>query len=372
MRFKPNRLTTLVVAIAIAALTPAASACPECGCEATSHPESATTAPAHNDIAPASEPAHMHDAVESHAHGHGDTYAHTHTRTVPEADRRAILAMAGEYKVTFQFEETVATQPGYRLRDPYHAEAAEFVQVVEDRGDFISLQHVLVLHADSEEPRVVKHWRQDWTFEDTELLAYRGHRTWEHQSIRPEQARGTWTQAVYQVDDSPRYESYGAWTHTGERSAWESQPTWRPLPRREYSKRSDYDVMVARNRHTITPQGWVHEQDNHKLVLGDDGQPSRVIAHESGLNVYDRTDDVDFSAGRRYWDRTASFWRDVRSLWRDAFERHGTVALRGEVDGQRLHAALFALARDAGEQGRRDVFRKKADDTLRAFLIDKY
>ncbi|MEM7625000.1 MAG: DUF6607 family protein [Planctomycetota bacterium] len=332
-----RRLTGLTAALTLAFTATAAFGCPECSCDAstkTSCEASAASAAA------------------------------------PEADRQAILKMAGEYHVTFQFQETVAVQPGYALRDPYHSEATEFVEVIEDRGDFISLQHVLVLQGDEgEEPRVVKHWRQDWKYEDTDLLVFRGNRTWEHVEVDADDARGTWSQAVYQVDDSPRYESYGKWTHTGDRSAWESEETWRPLPRREYTKRSDYQVLVARNRHTITPQGWVHEQDNRKLVLNAEGQPETVIAHESGLNVYDHTDEIDFTAGRLYWEQTAAYWQDVRDIWAQTFDENSTVALRGKVDGERLHTALFGLANDVRNSGHSDETRLAAHQTVSAFLI---
>ena len=35
------------------------------------------------------------------------------------------------------------------------------------------------------------------------LLTYRGHDTWAKERIGASAARGTWTQAVFQVDDSP-------------------------------------------------------------------------------------------------------------------------------------------------------------------------
>ena len=35
-----------------------------------------------------------------------------------EQDREAILAMAGDYKVTFDFRETVPLTEGYTLKDP--------------------------------------------------------------------------------------------------------------------------------------------------------------------------------------------------------------------------------------------------------------
>jgi len=151
-----------------------------------------------------------------------------------ERDRQAILAMAGEFRVDFKFQETVAVEPGYELKDPYHSTATEFVEVIEDAGDFISLQHVLVLHpADGGEPRVVKHWRQDWRYEDTKLNEFRGHRTWELVELAPAQVKGKWTQAVYQVDDSPRYAGLAAWEHAPNAATWEPPVSWRPLPRRD-------------------------------------------------------------------------------------------------------------------------------------------
>ncbi|MEM6749021.1 MAG: DUF6607 family protein [Planctomycetota bacterium] len=290
----------------------------------------------------------------------------------PEADRQAILAMAGEYKIDFRFEETVAIAEGYEVREPYHAEATEFVEVIEDAGDFISLQHVLVLHNDTGEARVVKHWRQDWSYEDREMLVYEGRNTWAQRTVPAEVVQGAWTQSVHQVDDSPRYEGLGRWTHEAGRSAWESQETWRPLPRRERTKRSDYHVLVARNRHVVTPAGWVHEQDNRKVVLDDQGRPVKVLAHEIGVNSYDRVDDVDFSAGREYWDATQAYWSDVRDRWAQISTERERVELRGKVEDQRLYQAMFALAAEVADAGQydADAVRPQIDAELARFLVD--
>lgn len=273
-----------------------------------------------------------------------------------EQDRKAILAMAGDYKIKFRFEETVAVEPGYELKEPYTTDATEFVQVLEDRGGFISLQHVLVVQEEGmDEPHVVKHWRQDWTYEDTEMTVFRGNNTWEHVSLSPAEVTGTWTQAVYEVSDAPRYEAAGRWVHIGAQSAWDSAETWRPLPRREYTTRDDYGVVVARNRHTITPTGWVHEQDNYKLVIDDQGNPVKVLAHETGLNVYEHVDDVDFSAGIAYWEATKPFWQDVRDTWADILGQPGCVTLLSEVKGKRLNREIFALADQVKEAGSYDA-----------------
>lgn len=267
-----------------------------------------------------------------------------------ERDRQAILAMAGEYHVTFQFHETVGFAADYVPHEPHRSEALELVEVIEDRGDFISLQHILVVRdEETGEPRVVKHWRQDWAHEAARLTEYRGRRTWETAALSPGEVTGTWTQTVYQVDDSPRYAGIGRWIHVGDYSTWESQPTWRPLPRREYTTRDDYDVLQARNRHTITPTGWVHEQDNRKLVLDEGGAVQRVVAHELGLNLYERRDDADLSAARAYWRRTAGFWRQVREAWNDVLDEPGRISIAAEIEGRRLGQAMSDLVEEMDE-----------------------
>ena len=62
-----------------------------------------------------------------------------------EKDRRAILAMLGEYRVYFDFMETMGFTEGYSPSRPYQSWATEFVTLVEDKRDFISLQHILVI-----------------------------------------------------------------------------------------------------------------------------------------------------------------------------------------------------------------------------------
>lgn len=285
--------------------------------------------------------------------------------TSPEADRRAILAMAGEYRVDFRFEETLGLVDGYELDEPYTAGATEYVEVIEDTGDRIVLQHVLVMHpkkddaatekADGDEPKpfVVKHWRQDWVFQDQVMTEFAGGRTFVTRHLDASEVRGTWSQAVYQVDDSPRYEALGRWTHDSGRSAWESDETWRPLPRREAKTRNrdDYHVLLAVNRHVLLPDGWAHEQDNQKLVLDDDGNPAQVIAHESGLNVYRRIDDVDFSAGREYWADTSIYWREVRQRWDEVLQPEGTYHIAAKLDDKPLYTHIFGIAKEVREAG---------------------
>lgn len=268
-----------------------------------------------------------------------------------ERDRRAILAMAGPYRASFDFLETVHFTPDATPDRPYQSWGTEYVYVAEDAGDFISLQHILVMVVENDdgtlsEPMVMKHWRQDWTYEDRDLLVYAGDDTWERRELSAENADGAWTQAVFQVDDAPRYEASGRWVHDGNYSAWTGTDTWRPLPRREHSVRDDYQALLATNRHTIVPSGWVHEENNLKMVLDAPGQPAsepRFLARELGVNRYELID-FDFSAGDRYWALTGDFWATVRDTWAEVLADETRVRIASEVDGTPRFQPLFEYA----------------------------
>ena len=239
-------------------------------------------------------------------------------------DRNAILAMAGTHAVTFHFRETVAAAPEYKLKDkPYEEHATEVVEVVEDTPERISLQHLLVVPGKEGKPLIIKHWAQIWTWQDTELLDYCGSEEdheWKRITLSPEEAAGTWSQLVTNVDDTPRYEGFGRWFHDKGQSYWQSHPTRRPLPRREYSKRDDYDYLLVSNRHTLTPEGWVHEQDNRKVVDRDE-EPPHVLCHEFGINTYRRTESKEAAVALAWWRDNSGFWNAVREFWLESGER---------------------------------------------------
>jgi len=221
-----------------------------------------------------------------------------------ERDRRAILAMAGTYRVTFDFLEIAGFVPADKVIAPYQSWATEKVYVDQDRPGFVSLVHILemrMLDKDGAvgEPMVTKHWRQDWAYEPAEIVVYKGRDRWQRRALSEAERRGVWMQSVYQVDESPRYASVGRWQHTATFSSWISGDTWRPLPRREWSVRDDYHVLVGTNRHTVAPTGWLQEENNLKAVL--DGQRAidaakPYVGREYGVARYERIRDGDFAA----------------------------------------------------------------------------
>lgn len=262
-----------------------------------------------------------------------------------ERDRRAILAMAGGYRASFEFLETVGYTPDFEPARPYQSWGTEYIYVVEDSGDFISLQHIMVMlfHQDGElvGPMVMKHWRQDWQYQDREILEYRGDNQWQSRTLTKAQRKGRWSQHVYHVDDSPRYASVGRWEHNDSFSVWESGLTWRPLPRRESSVRNDYDVLEGVNRHIILPTGWVQEEDNRKRRLA--GNPS-YLAKELGNNRYQRIKDFDWQAGDAYWRETGPFWKAVRAYWQAQEEKDAAIEVLRRHKGTPMFAVMFELA----------------------------
>jgi hypothetical protein len=292
-----------------------------------------------------------------------------------ERDRRAILAMAGPYRVSFDFLEVVRYDPALKPDAPYQSWGTELVVVAEDRGDLIALQHVLVMRmqgADgrASEPVVVRHWRQEWRYESERLLAYEGAQTWALREVPGAQRRGGWVQTVYQVDDSPRYAAAGRWQHTDSFSTWISDETWRPLPRREFSVRKDYQVLAGTNRHTILPSGWIQEENNLKLALDRAATPRAIlpyVAREYGVARYERIRDYDFGPGKTYVARTEPFWAEVRAAWASLVQREGRFTLKAQPDQGQLFLPFFEYAGNLAEGAPfdRDDARAFIDRTLR-------
>ncbi|MGF1507994.1 MAG: DUF6607 family protein [Myxococcota bacterium] len=263
--------------------------------------------------------------------------------TAPKVrDRRAILAMAGDYRVSFQFTEIAGFGADYEPPQPYFSWGTEHVHVLEDRDDFVSLQHTLVVYLQKDDggiegPIVIKHWRQDWTYEDDRMLVFESPRTWRSVVSPPES--GSWTQAVYQVDDSPRYEVRGRWVHHQGGAYFETSSAPRPLPRREFSVRGDYDTLRSQFRITLTPTGWVHETTSLKVAAGE-----RVLAREIGVNRYERILSPDVAGpARSYWDETGAYWKAVRRAWSD-HSRDEVLSLRAKVEDKKLFEHHFEFA----------------------------
>lgn len=261
-------------------------------------------------------------------------------QSTKKQDQDAIKSMCGCYEVTFNFAETFeySGDSTYIPSKVKHDKGLEWVQLVEDDKDKISMQHLLIVGPPNNK-MIVKHWRQDWEFENTDLYEYNYDNSWNYVSLPKSDVRGQWTQKVFQVDDSPRYEGSASWVHVDGKSYWENT-TSAPLPRREYTKRSDYNVTIRRNRHEIVDNGWIHDQDNDK-VIREEGKADVVLAQEKGFNTYVKVEDSKCKAAQDYWKENEAKWAIVRAKWSEVFARHTNLSLEEKVDNKGLFKYLF-------------------------------
>ena len=256
-----------------------------------------------------------------------------------EADRASILAMAGTFKVTFDMKETTPWRAGYTPIPAKISGGHEVVRVVADTGRSIVLQHLLVVSGDAGNTVVVKHWRQDWVYEPASVLTYAGQGVWKLGDVPAPMRAGRWSQTVWQTDDSPRYGGWGQWTEEGGVRRWRSNWTWRPLARRDAVRHPQYDRYLGINRHSPSPAGWIHWQDNIKMGLVD-GKLVPFV-QESVLNTYVKDAGFDVKAADEYWAATKEYWAAVRGLWDAAIVKAkgvkvAEVAETGSASGARL------------------------------------
>ena len=288
-----------------------------------------------------------------------------------EKDLVAIMSLTGMYRVSFDFLETIVFENDTKPDVPYQSWGTEYIFPIEVKENFVSLQHILVMEFQSDEmkPYVMKHWREDWTYEDQSMLVYTDSKNWKNRSLNKKLSRGKWTQAVFQVDDSPRYEGYGKWSHNKTYSAWMSNSTLRPLPRREFSVRDDYDILKGHNRVTITPQGWVHEEDNLKVkVSGSHSEKIHTFkAREIGVARYEKIKNFRTSPALKYWESTKLFWADVRNEWQSIVESAEEIEIKSSYNDEKLFAIMFAYAAELenGKQYNQSDSKKFVAETLK-------
>ncbi|MGY8910005.1 MAG: DUF6607 family protein [Flavobacteriales bacterium] len=255
-------------------------------------------------------------------------------------DQNAIKEMCGCFEVTFNFAETFnySKDSTYKPSETKVDKGLEWAGLVTDNNNKISIQHLLQV-GNPAEPMIIKHWRQDWLYENTDFYMFNGDNNWTFEQKDKKNVKKQWTQKVYQVDDSPRYEGSGSWVHVDGKSYWENTTT-APLPRREYTKRSDYNITLRGNRQEITDFGWVHDQDNSKIIR-EAGKDDVVLAKEKGYNTYKRVADSKCKAAADWWVANNDKWQLVRNKWDEVYSRNTNLSLETKVDNKPLYKHLF-------------------------------
>jgi hypothetical protein len=256
------------------------------------------------------------------------------------ADRKVIDKFCGCFDVEFKYAETFAPDIDYKFHERDETPpVAELSLAIEQTDKKVVIQHLLLVN----DSIIVKHWREDWTYENPVIWKYTGDRTWVKETLKPEQVKGKWTQTIWEVSDEPRYQGFSQFVNMDNRIIWQSTAD-APLPRREYSVRSDYNILKRTNRMNISDSGYLHEQDNVKIIRKDG--KDIVLVEEKGLNSYKRIDNKVCSPALKYWEKNKGYWEKVRSAWEQQISNSTVIKLQQKVDGKFLHEYLLTLAKD--------------------------
>ena len=256
-------------------------------------------------------------------------------------DTNAIMKMCGCFEVTFNFSETINlnNRENYKPSQDYQTSPVyELAIPIKQDKNHISIQHILQV-GDDNYRSIVKHWRQDWIYQNKNLYIYEKDNKWNYKKLNKSNYKGQWTQKVYQVDDSPRYEGSSSWVHVDGKSFWENT-TPAPLPRREFSKRKDYNVLLRSNRHEITNYGWFHGQNNEKVDRINSIE-EEVLAFEVGYNYYKRVANDKCKYAKEWWLENEKKWEIVRNIWAEIYSQNKNLSLKSEYNGKRLYEYLL-------------------------------
>lgn len=258
----------------------------------------------------------------------------------PEKDIKAIQSLCGCFKVKFDFAETFSPDTAYRFKERYSTSAIEYIFTDEQASDKLVLQHLLVI----DDSTVIKHWRQDWEFQQNKVFSYDGHRKWSTSQISDEEIKGTWIQKVFEVNDAPRYSANAHWIHSAQYPYWEAVAD-APLPRREYTKRSDYQILRRQNRHEISAFGHIHDQDNEKIVVAADGSQS-LLVREKGYVTYTRLAESECALAVEFWKEHQRFWRLSRAVWDEILAEGNVYEMAFKVNGKMFHESLAEFMKE--------------------------
>lgn len=260
-------------------------------------------------------------------------------------NRQQIDKLCGCFEVDFKYAETFSPDPNYKFHDREEIGAtAELALPLEVSDKKVVIQHLLVVSPTA----IVKHWREEWVYEASEIWKYIGDRTWVKEPIPAEEVKGKWVQTVWEVADEPRYQGFSSFAEFNGQISWQNT-TDAPLPRREYSVRSDYNILRRTNRITFTDTGYLHEQDNRKIIRKDG--KDLLLAEEKGWNTYKKIEEKECQAAKDYWEKNKAYWSVVRTVWSEILKDRNKISLREKVEGKMLHEYLIALGKESIEKG---------------------
>lgn len=288
------------------------------------------------------------------------------TQSFAQNHKELIRQLCGCFDVTFQYAETFAHQPTYKFHDrEFISGGTELSLPIEESENKVVIQHLLVIN----DTVIIKHWREEWTYENPELWKYKGDRLWVKETVPAAEVKGKWTQTVWEVSDEPRYQGYSPFVSLDNKIIWQSTAD-APLPRREYTAREDYNILRRTNRIVLNTEGYVHEQDNYKVQRNAEGA-EQILVEERGLNTYKRLPEQQCNQALSFWKKNETYWTTVRQLWNEEINKRTSLKLHFKVDGKPLHEYLMKLSYAfAKKELSEDQLRSSIQKEIYKFIIE--
>ena len=119
--------------------------------------------------------------------------------------KKIVDKLCGCFEVAFKYAETFSPNADYKFHEREEiGGTAELALPIEISEKKIVIQHLLIVSPTT----IVKHWREEWTYENPVIWKYKGDRTWAKETLPADQVKGKWTQTVWEVADEPRYQGF--------------------------------------------------------------------------------------------------------------------------------------------------------------------
>lgn len=175
-----------------------------------------------------------------------------------------IRQLAGCHDVSYRFYED-GEHDHFNEKYGLGTRIRELITLVDDEQDKLTLQHASI----NEEGVAIPHWHEEWTY-----------------------GPAGWTQAVYSrtpgnPDRALRYICTAPWSL----NQWHCAAGRATKPFRDAGapfgfQRSDYAWLDRTNTLLVTPEGWVHSENNKKM-----DESGKLVSYELGFITYRKLDE---------------------------------------------------------------------------------
>lgn len=97
--------------------------------------------------------------------------------------------------------------------------------------------------------------------------------------------------------------------------------------------------MIRGNRHEISKSGWVHVQDNKKIIKKNDEKI--ILAEEKGYSPYKKVYPKRCKVAKEWWFNNIDKWTSVREEWNRVYSRNNNLKLKESFDNRKLYEYLL-------------------------------